>query len=79
MLQIAKRDGRFRLPYHKTWKEVIYYFSRLFKPIVPSLAFISSINTLAASIIVYKQFDCISYIQEVLTVESEKDEFQKDD
>ncbi|KAF7411242.1 hypothetical protein V1477_001857 [Vespula maculifrons] len=75
---IAKRDGRFRMPYYTNWKEMIYFCVNLFKPIVPSLGVLGAINALAAAVIVYKQFNCLSYIREVLSVENESDELQKD-
>ncbi|XP_046812941.1 uncharacterized protein LOC124421611 [Vespa crabro] len=73
---IAKRDGRFRMPYYTNWKEIIYFCMNLFKPIAPSLLTIAAINAVAASIIVYKQFKCISYIQKTLSVENENDNFE---
>ncbi|XP_035735463.1 uncharacterized protein LOC118447525 [Vespa mandarinia] len=73
---IAKRDGRFRIPYYTNWREVIYFCINLFKPIAPSLLTIAALNAAAASIIVYKQFQCISYIQNTLSVENENDDFE---
>lgn len=57
---------------------MIYFCTNLFKPIVPSLGVLGAINALAATVIVYKQFNCISYIREVLSIENESDELQKD-
>ncbi|XP_043497539.1 uncharacterized protein LOC122521131 [Polistes fuscatus] len=73
-LMIAKRAGTFRMPYYTNWKEVLYFGVNLCKPIVPSLAVLSTINSLAAMFILYKQFNCISYIEQVLTIDKESDE-----
>ncbi|XP_014616906.1 PREDICTED: uncharacterized protein LOC106794037 [Polistes canadensis] len=73
-LMIAKRAGTFRMPYYTNWKEVLYFGVNLCKPIVPSLAVLSTINSLAAMLILYKQFNCISYIEQILTINEESDE-----
>ncbi|KAI4492987.1 hypothetical protein M0802_009757 [Mischocyttarus mexicanus] len=74
-VMVAKRTGTFRLPYYTNWKEVLYFGFNLVKPIFPSLPIISGINSVAAMFITYKQFNCISYMQDVLNmIEESTDE-----
>ncbi|XP_015177581.1 PREDICTED: uncharacterized protein LOC107066990 [Polistes dominula] len=77
-LLIAKRVGTFRMPYYTSWKEVIYFSANLFKVTFPSLAMLSVINTIAAIFLVYKQFNCISYMDQILTLDTERDDDEMD-
>lgn len=71
---IALRAQTHRIPYYKNWKDLLLYCKYLYKPIVPAIILCSAVNSVAASFILRQQISCLSYMHNVLTLESEDKE-----
>lgn len=62
---LAIRGQTHRIPYYKNYKELFRFCGLLYKPIIPQFILLSIINVIAANFILYKQYQCMSYMQVV--------------
>lgn len=62
---LAIRGQTHRIPYYKNYKELFRFCGLLYKPIIPQFIIISIINIIAANFILYKQYQCMSYMEVV--------------
>ncbi|KAK2577297.1 hypothetical protein KPH14_003431 [Odynerus spinipes] len=74
---LSIRGQTHRIPHYKSVRELSRFCGYLVKPVLPSLAVIGLANTLAASFIVYKQFNCLSHMRQILSLENESDENER--